>query len=54
MHLLLYIFKTWKDYTNILGMTSAQIIKNQLDLEIEPLIYKAEKQYLSNIKSRKA
>jgi hypothetical protein len=30
---LLSIFKTWKEYTNILGMTSAQIIKNQLEVD---------------------
>ncbi len=26
------IFKTWKQYTNILALTSAQIIKSQNDV----------------------
>ncbi len=38
---LVSIFKTWKEYTNILALTSAQIIKNQLDIINEPQIHKA-------------
>lgn len=35
-------------------MTSAQIISNQLEVDTEPQIYKAEKQHLRNLKSKKA
>ncbi len=31
IHALLSIFTTWKEYTNVIGLTSAQVIKNQND-----------------------
>ena len=51
---LVSIFKTWKEYTNILALTSAQIIKNQMDVSNEPQIHKAEKEVMSTLKSKQA
>ena len=37
---LISIFTTWKEYTNILAMTSAQILKTKVDANMEGLIQK--------------
>ncbi len=43
IHDLLSIFTTWKEYTNVVGLTSAQVIKNQNDRDNEISINRAEK-----------
>jgi hypothetical protein len=35
---LIAIFKTWKEYTNILALTSAQVIKNKSTVNSERVI----------------
>lgn len=49
---LVAIFKTWKEYTNIIGLTSAQVIKNQQDINNEISINKAESEVHKNLKAR--
>lgn len=46
------IFKTWKEYTNILALTSAQIIKNRTDVDSEVEIHKSQKEILRNLTSK--
>lgn len=46
------IFKTWKEYTNILALTSAQIIKNRSDVNSEVEIHKNQKEILMNLTSK--
>ena len=46
------IFKTWKEYTNIIGLTSAQVIKNQQDVNNEISINKAESDVLKSLKAK--
>ena len=49
---LVAIFKTWKEYTNIIGLTSAQVIKNQQDVNNEISINKAESDVLKSLKAK--
>ena len=49
---LVSIFKTWKEYTNIIGLTSAQVIKSQQDINSEISINKAEGDVIKNLKTR--
>lgn len=46
------IFKLWKEYTNVIGLTSAQVIRNQNDLKNEISINKAEKEVLSGLRAK--
>jgi hypothetical protein len=39
---LVSIFRVWKEYTNILSLTSAQIIKNQYDIKKESSIERTQ------------
>jgi hypothetical protein len=49
---LTHIFKLWKEYTNVIGLTSAQVIRNQNDLSNEISINKAEKEVMSGLSAR--
>ena len=40
------IFSSWKEYTNILAMTSAQLIKNKSDAGSEMMIQRKERDVL--------
>lgn len=51
---LISIFKTWKEYTNILALTSAQVIKNQMDVKTELQIEQTEKEVLKSVKVKKS
>lgn len=46
------IFKLWKEYTNVVGLTSAQVIRNQNELSNEISINKAEKEVLSGLRAK--
>lgn len=43
------IFKLWKEYTNVVGLTSAQVIRNQNELNNEISINRAEKEVLGGL-----
>lgn len=49
---LLSIFKSWKEYTNILAMTSAQILSDQDDLVKEGKIRSAEREVMNATKTK--
>ena len=51
---LLSIFKIWKEYTNIIGLTSAQVLRNEQDLRSEISINKTEREVLSNMRSKES
>lgn len=51
---LVAIFNTWKEYTNILALTSAQVIRNQEDAKSELQIQRTEKEVLKSIKVKKS
>ena len=47
---LVAIFKTWKEYTNIIGLTSAQVLRNQYEGDNEISVNKIEKDVLKKLK----
>lgn len=46
------ILKTWKEYTNVLSLTSAQIISNQYGNQEEISIRRTEKEVINQLKSK--
>lgn len=46
------IFKLWKEYTNVVGLTSAQVIRNQNEVNNEISINRAEKEVLSGLRAK--
>lgn len=46
------IFNSWKEYTNILAMTSAQLIQDKADLGNQKMIQKKEKDILKDLTSK--
>jgi hypothetical protein len=50
---LISILTTWKEYTNVLSLTSAQIIRNQQDLKNESSINKVEREVLASLDTGK-
>ena len=49
---ILEILKTWKQYTNVLALTSAQIIKNQYGVGQEMSINQKKREVMNQLNSQ--